>query len=118
LKKCYQTGKEKNPLPSAYQLQRKYHPLLDALENINRKTPLDGLRWSIEHAEQYPENIAREKNSVAVLPWMGKMALHGDGVYKTSCLEKSIADPRLKLLVESGIPLAMTTDAFMLSYNP
>src|SRR5690606_28856076 len=35
---------------------------LDALEAINEKTPLDGLQWSIEHAETItPDNTARVK---------------------------------------------------------
>jgi predicted amidohydrolase YtcJ len=37
-------------------------PFLDALEKLNEKMPLQGLRWSIEHAETIsPANIARVK---------------------------------------------------------
>src|SRR5690606_25363204 len=37
-------------------------PFLDALEKMNEVVPLDGLRWSIEHAETIStENIARVK---------------------------------------------------------
>jgi predicted amidohydrolase YtcJ len=36
--------------------------ILDALEEVNRKTPFNGLRWSIEHAETLKEpNIDRIK---------------------------------------------------------
>ena len=95
-------------------------PFLDALENINRKTPLDGLRWSIEHAETItPENIARVKKLGGGIALDAKMALHGDGFIKTYSLEKALQTPRLRQLVESGIPLCMTTDAFRASsYNP
>jgi predicted amidohydrolase YtcJ len=95
-------------------------PFLDALEHINRKTPLDGLRWSIEHAETItPENIARVKRLGGGIALDGKMALHGDGFIKTYSLEKALHTPRLRQLVKSGIPLAMTTDAFRASsYNP
>ena len=95
-------------------------PFLDALEDINRKTPLDGLRWSIEHAETItPENIARVKKLGGAIALDGKMAMHGDGFIKTYSLEKAQYTPRLRLLVQSGIPLAMTTDAFRASnYNP
>jgi len=95
-------------------------PFLDALEDINRKTPLDGLRWSIEHAETItPENIARVKKLGGGIALDGKMALHGDGFMKTYSREKALQTPRLRLLVNSGIPLAMTTDAFRASsYNP
>ena len=95
-------------------------PFLDALENVNRKTPLDGLRWSIEHAETItPENIARVKKLGGGIALDGKMALHGDGFIKTYSREKALQTPRLRQLVDSGIPLAMTTDAFRASsFNP
>jgi hypothetical protein len=45
--------------------------------------------------------------------------MHGDGFIKTYSLEKALQTPRLRALVNSGIPLAMTTDAFRASsYNP
>src|SRR5258705_7696299 len=87
-------------------------PFLDALENINRKIPLDGLRWSIEHAETItPENIARVQKLGGGIALDGKMSLHGDGFIKTYGRKKALQTPRLRLLVDSGIPLAMTTDA-------
>src|SRR5258708_37383512 len=93
---------------------------LGGLENVNRKTPLGGLRWSIEHAETIsPENIGRVKKLGGGIALDGKMALHGDGFIKTYSREKALQTPRLRLLVESGIPLAMTTDAFRASsFNP
>ncbi|WP_410745948.1 amidohydrolase [Flavobacterium pectinovorum] len=95
-------------------------PFLDALENINKKTPLDGLRWSIEHAETItPENIARVKKLGGGISLDTKMALHGEGFIKTYGLEKALYTPRLRELVNSGIPLTMSTDAFRAStYNP
>ncbi|RBL92439.1 amidohydrolase [Chitinophaga flava] len=95
-------------------------PFLDALEDVNRKTSLDGLRWSIEHAETItPENIARVKKLGGGIALDGKMALHGDGFIKTYSREKALQTPRLRLLVDSDIPLAMTTDAFRASsFNP
>lgn len=93
---------------------------LDALEAINDETPLDGLRWSIEHAETItPENIARVKKLGGGIALDMKMAMHGDGFIKTYGVEKAKQTPRLRQLVDSGIPLAMTTDAFRASsYNP
>ena len=95
-------------------------PFLDALENVNRKTPLDGLRWSIEHAETItPENIERVKKLGGGIALDDKMALHGDGFIKTYSREKALQTPRLRRLVDSGIPLAMTTDGFRASsFNP
>jgi predicted amidohydrolase YtcJ len=95
-------------------------PFLDALENVNRKIPFDGLRWSIEHAETItPENIERVKKLGGGIALDDKMALHGDGFIKTYSREKALQTPRLRRLVDSGIPLAMTTDGFRVSsFNP
>jgi hypothetical protein len=95
-------------------------PFLDAVESVNRKMPLDGLRWSIEHAETIsPENIARVKKLGGGIALDTKMASHGDGFVKTYGVKKAWYTPRLRELVDSGIPLAMTTDAFRAStFNP
>lgn len=95
-------------------------PFLDALEKQNQKTPLDGLRWSLEHAETIsPANIARVKALGGGIALDTKMALHGDGFVKTHGRDKALQTPRLRHLVDSGIPLAMTTDAFRAaSFNP
>jgi predicted amidohydrolase YtcJ len=95
-------------------------PFLDAMEEMNKATPLDGLKWSIEHAETIsPENIIRVKALGGGIALDPKMALHGDGFIKTYSREKALETPRLRALVDSGIPLAMTTDAFRASsFNP
>jgi predicted amidohydrolase YtcJ len=95
-------------------------PFLDALEKLNEKTPLEGLRWSIEHAETIsPANIARVKALGGGVALDTKMALHGDGFIKTHGRDKALLTPRLRQLVDSGIPLAMTTDAFRAAtFNP
>lgn len=95
-------------------------PFLDALEKLNEQTPLQGLRWSIEHAETIsPANIARVKRLGGGIALDTKMALHGDGFIKTHGRDKALLTPRLRELMDSGIPLAMTTDAFRAaSYNP
>lgn len=95
-------------------------PFLDALEEINKTTPFDGLRWGIEHAETIsPENVARVKALGGGIALDQKMALHGDAFASTYSIEKAQETPRLRMLVDSGIPLAMTTDAFRAStFNP
>lgn len=95
-------------------------PFLDALEALNAKAPFAGLRWSLEHAETItPENIARVKALGGGIALDDKMALHGDGFIKTHGREAALQTPRLRQLVDSGIPLAMTTDGFRASsYNP
>jgi predicted amidohydrolase YtcJ len=95
-------------------------PFLDAMERMNETTPLDGLKWSIEHAETIsPQNIARVKKLGGGIALDAKMALHGDAFIKTYSLEKALQTPRLRQLVDSGIPLALTTDAFRAAaFNP
>lgn len=95
-------------------------PFLDALEKLNETMPLNGLRWSIEHAETIsPANIARVKALGGGIALDTKMALHADGFIKTHGRDKALMTPRLRQLVDSGIPLAMTTDAFRAAtFNP
>jgi hypothetical protein len=95
-------------------------PFLDALEKVIQQTPLDGLRWGIEHAETItPENIERVKKLGGGIALDDKMALHGDAFIKTYNREKALQTPLLRKMADSGVPLAMTTDGFRAStYNP
>ncbi|OZC73597.1 transcriptional regulator [Rhodococcus sp. 06-462-5] len=95
-------------------------PFLDALEEVNKTTPLDGLRWGLEHAETItPENIERVKNLGGGIALDAKMALHGDGFSATYSKEKAQQTPPLRALVASGVPLALTSDGYRASnYNP
>lgn len=95
-------------------------PFLDALEELNEVVPLDGLRWSIEHAETIsPDNIARVKQLGGGLALDPKMALHGDGFIKTHGRDLALLTPQLRKIVDSGVPVAMTTDAFRAAtFNP
>ncbi|MFC6101319.1 amidohydrolase [Olivibacter domesticus] len=95
-------------------------PFLDELEAINKKTPLDGLRWSIEHAETISlENAARIKKLGGGIALDTKLAMHGEAFVKTYGAEKASQTPRLRELYDSGVPLTITTDAFRVaSFNP
>lgn len=95
-------------------------PFLDELEEINKKTPFDGLRWSIEHAETISlENAARVKRLGGGIALDTKLAMHGEAFVKTYGAEKASQTPRLRELYHSGVPLTMTTDAFRVaSFNP
>ncbi len=95
-------------------------PFLDAPEALNREIPFNGLRWSLEHAETIsPENIERVKKLGGGIALDHKMALHGDAFIKSHGREQALRTPRLRQLVDSGIPLAMSTDAFRAAtFNP
>jgi predicted amidohydrolase YtcJ len=91
-------------------------PFLDALGKVIQTTPLDGMRWSVEHAETItPENIERVKKLGGGIALDNKMAIHGDAFVKTHGIEKALYTPRLRDLVNSGLPLSLTTDAFRVS---
>lgn len=91
-------------------------PFLDAMEEVVKTTPLDGMRWSIEHAETISdENIARIKRLGGGIALDAKMALHGEAFAKTHGREKALYTPRFSALIKSGIPLSLTSDAFRVS---
>jgi len=91
-------------------------PFLDAFEEVVKTTPLDGMRWAVEHAETISdENIARVKKLGGGIALDNKMALHGESFAKTYGLEKALYTPRFGALKKSGIPLSLTTDAFRVS---
>lgn len=91
-------------------------PFLDAMEEVVKTTPLDGMRWSIEHAETISdENIARIKRLGGGIALDAKMALHGEAFAKTHGREKALYTPRFSALMKSGIPLSLTSDAFRVS---
>ena len=88
-------------------------PFLDAMEEVVKATPLDGMRWSIEHAETISdENIARIKKLGGGIALDAKMALHGEAFAKTHGRDKALYTPRFTALIKSGIPLSLTSDAF------
>ncbi|MNR92785.1 N-substituted formamide deformylase precursor [compost metagenome] len=95
-------------------------PFLDALERVDETTPIDGLMWSLEHAETIsPENIERVRRLGGGIALDAKMALHADGFIATHGLATALETPRLRMLVDSGIPLAMTTDGMRAAtFNP
>jgi predicted amidohydrolase YtcJ len=95
-------------------------PFLDALERLNVKMLLAGLRWSIEHAETIsPANIAKVKALGGGIALDTKMALYADGFITTHGREKALLTPRLRELADSGIPLPLITDAFRAAtFNP
>jgi predicted amidohydrolase YtcJ len=93
---------------------------LDALEKVIQQVPLDGLRWGIEHAEFISaEDMERVKRLGGGVTFEGKMAVHGDGFIKTYSREKALQTPPFRLMLEKGVPLALSTDGFRAaSYNP
>ena len=94
--------------------------MLNALEDLNKKTPFDGLRWAIEHAEMISdENIDRIKQLGGGITLQDKMAFHGEGFIKTYGKKKASQTPPFRKLINSGIPLTLGTDGLRVSsFNP
>jgi predicted amidohydrolase YtcJ len=91
-------------------------PFLDAMEEVVKTTPLDGMRFGIEHAETISdENIERIKKLGGGIALDNKMALHGEAFAKIHGKDKALYTPRLRALMNSGIHLSLTTDAFRVS---
>jgi len=94
--------------------------ILDVVEKVNKDTPLDGLRWSIEHGETItPESIRRLHALDGGLAIQNRMVFLGDDFAERYGAEVAGVTPPLRAIYDSGIPLGMGTDATRGStFNP
>ena len=93
--------------------------MLDVIERVNAKTPLNGLRWSFEHAETVKEgNIDRIKALGGGVAVQDRMYFLGDDFVARYGPEEAAHAPPLKLLLGKGVPVGMGTDATRSSFNP
>ena len=94
--------------------------ILDILEKVNKETPLNGLRWSIEHAETIkPETVDRIAALGGGLALQDRMVFLGDDFVKRYSLEAAKYSPPLRYIYDKGIPVGMGTDGTRgSSFNP
>jgi predicted amidohydrolase YtcJ len=93
--------------------------LLNVIEKVNQKTPLNGLRWSIEHGETLKEkNIDRIKTLGGGVAIQDRMFFLGDDFVKRYGAEVAATAPPVRLLLQKGIPVGMGTDGTRSSFNP
>ncbi len=94
--------------------------ILDVIEAVNKKTPLNGLRFSIEHGETIkPGTVDRIVALGGGLAIQNRMVYLGDDFVERYGTEVAKYSPPLRYLVDSGIPLGMGTDATRGStFNP
>lgn len=86
--------------------------IVSVVEAVNRDTPLDGLRWSIEHAETVrPETIDRIAALGGGVAIQSRMVFLGDDFVEYYGVEEAKHAPPLRYLYDSGIPVGMGTDA-------
>ena len=94
--------------------------ILDVLEEVNRKTSFNGLRWSIEHAETLKEpNIDRIKALGGGVAVQDRMVFLGDDFLDRYGAEAASQTVPIRLLLDKGIPVGMGTDGTRgSSFNP
>ncbi|EEF63011.1 amidohydrolase [Pedosphaera parvula] len=93
--------------------------ILNVIEKVNAKTPLNGLRWSFEHAETVKEgNIDRIKALGGGVAVQDRMFFLGDDFLARYGAQDAEHAPPLHLLLAKGVPVGMGTDATRSSFNP
>ena len=94
--------------------------ILDVLENVNRKTPFNGLRWSIEHAETLKEpNIDRILALGGGVAIQDRMVFLGDDFLDRYGAGAASRTPAIRMLLDKGVPVGMGTDGTRgSSFNP
>lgn len=94
--------------------------ILDVIEDVNRATPLAGLRFSIEHAETISErNIRRVHALGGGISIQSRMVMLGDDFVARYGAEAAKHSPAVRKLLELGVPFGLGTDATRGStFNP
>ena len=94
--------------------------LLNVIEKVDKETPLNGLRWSIEHAETLKEeNIDRIKALGGGVAVQDRMVFLGDDFLLRYGKDAAASSPPVKMLLKKGVPVGMGTDATRgSSFNP
>lgn len=94
--------------------------ILDVLETVNKKTPFQGLRWSIEHAETLKEpNIDRILALGGGVPIQDRIVFLGDDFLNRYGAEAASHTPPVRILLDKGVPVGMGTDGTRgSSFNP
>ena len=94
--------------------------LLDIFEQVNRETPIAGLRWSIAHLNDASENSMRRMKALGV-GWTVQDAMYfgGDGYVQQAGAEAARRVPPVETGKRIGVPIGGGTDAHRVaSYNP
>ena len=105
--------------PSAAAEDKSVGQLLDLYEQVNRETPITGLRWSIAHLDNAsPQTLARMKALGMGWTMQDAMYFAGDRVIDTTPADAGRMPPMMSA-VRMGVHVGAGTDAHRVaSYNP
>ncbi len=94
--------------------------ILDVLEKVDKETPFQGLRWSIEHAETLKEpNVDRILALGGGVAIQDRMVFLGDDFLNRYGAEAASHAPPIRMLLDKGVPVGMGTDGTRgSSFNP
>jgi len=93
---------------------------LDVIESVDRETPLNGLRWIIDHAETISdESMSRIKKMGGGIAVQNRMLFQGEQFVKRYGAEAAQTAPPIRKMLKMGIPVGLGTDGTRVSsYNP
>ena len=93
--------------------------LVNVIERVNKTTPLNGLRWAIDHGETLKsENIDRIKALGGGVAIQDRMFFLGDDFVERYGATAAEHSPPVRELLAKGVPVGMGTDATRSSFNP
>ncbi len=93
--------------------------LVNVIEKVNKDTPLNGLRWAIDHAETLKvPNMDRIKALGGGVAIQDRMFFLGDDFVERYGADAAKEAPPARQLIAKGIPVGMGTDATRSSFNP
>ncbi len=93
---------------------------LDIFERVHRESPIDDLRWFIDHAETVSErNIERIQALGGGIATQHRMAYQGEYYIRRFGVESAKKRPPLRRMLKMGMPVGAGTDGTRVaSYHP
>ncbi len=93
---------------------------LDVFERVHRETPIDKLRWFIDHAETVSDrNLERIQALGGGVAIQHRMAYQGEYFIRRYGIESARRKPPIKRMLQMGLPVGAGTDGTRVaSYHP
>jgi predicted amidohydrolase YtcJ len=93
---------------------------LDIFERVHRETPIDDLRWFIDHAETISDhNLERIQALGGGIATQHRMAYQGEYFIRRYGIEAAKRKPPLRRMLKMGLPIGAGTDGTRVaSYHP